>query len=281
MRSSRFWCTHAAVLAFAGVVGLMDRPAWAIGRKAQVVYAAPAPAAAPAYYAPAAAPAYYAPAPAAYAPAPAYYAPQPSYYVTGKHHKQYLLSPAPYGSAPYYAGTTQAAAPAQAPTPSQAQAPAAAPAQGQTANAPSDTGTATDEGSQFQLSGAILDTFVDDLRRYYASNTDNQGGLAKVVALRDEARRLYTSFTGGNEVAPNSEVDLRIRKIVDQVVKEDRDRTAKLSRRSRSTFDEDDEDRRGTWPYYYPPPGYAPIGYYQQPAPMYYVPAYQTKHHGH
>jgi hypothetical protein len=246
----------------------MDRPAWAIGRKAQVVYAAPAPAAAPSYYAaapaqyyaPAPAPAYYAPAPAYYPAAPAYYPQQPAYYVQGKHHKQYLLSPPPYASYPYY-GSTSTSSTSAAPA-----ATSAAPAT-TAASAPGDTGTTSGDASQFELSGAVLDTLLDDLRRYYAANPNNQSGMERVGALRDEARRLYTTYTGKSQVVDNSEADLRLRQIVDQVVKEERDRTFKLSRRMRSGYDQD-EDLWGQRPYYYPPPGYYPAA-----PPLYYVPA--------
>jgi hypothetical protein len=117
---------------------------------------------------------------------------------------------------------------------------------------------------------------VDDLRRYYAANPNNQSGMERVGALRDEARRLYTTYTGKSQVVDNSEADLRLRQVVDQVVKEERDRTFKLSRRNRSWYDQDD-DPWGQRPYYYPPPGYAPPGYYpgapMPAAPLYYVPA--------
>jgi hypothetical protein len=109
--------------------------------------------------------------------------------------------------------------------------------------------------------------------------------MERIGALRDQARTLYTTYTGRSEVTPNSEADLRIRKIVEKVVQEERDRTAKLSRSTRGSGSDEEEDRWRQWPYSYPPPGYAPPGYappgYYQPPPLYYVPAYQAGHHGH
>ena len=289
--------TIAAAVALMSV-GLAGSPASAFGIKTfgTVVYAqAPAPG-------------YYAAAPAAYGQAP--------YYLVTNHHKKYIVPAAafaPQAYAPAYAPQAfapqayapQAFAPAASSTyvyqPTTASAPAAtytpipvaaAPAATTVAAAPSaeDDESETTTPAEFKLSGAVLQTFKDDLRKFYESSTET-GGMAKVKALKDEAKNIYSSYDeAAGDVAANSPIDRKLEEIITEIVRRDRERLGQSASGGKTVWlwngygwqigraPKTDDDQSTPAVQYVAPPtaAYAPTAV--PPPQLYYVPAHRTRY---
>ena len=269
-------------------------------------------------YAQAPAPGYYAAAPGAYGQAP--------YYLVTNHHKQYIVpaaafAPQAYAPAAYapqsYAPQSYApqmytsvpsapAATASAPPtyvyPTTASAPAAAPGTTTTvtttrvAAAPIGSAPGDDESeepvtpSEFKLTGAVLQTYKDDLRKFYESSSET-GGMAKIKALKDEAKNIYSTYDdSAGDIAADSPIDQRIDQIVGEIVKRERNRLSKSGSSGKLRWvytaygwqlvqsgNTDDDDDSPSVVATAPAPIAAPAPYYPAPAQapqLYYVPSH-------